>query len=1211
MAASLKREAELGNIGLALILFTIELSTSMFQDQQASKIILKMTDRISSSPDPLGIPDENLCNLSPSKPKRPSIPPRKPLSNTTGNTHVQDFYVTTPSAKAGKSTSTKDLKWRNEVESPWRIRLTVQAEQLNNDDTGAAPIHFTESTTTTTVPLKDDNPEATDGKRGRGRPRKSLDNVPKRTGTPNPKVETRRKTMPDMQATKAEEAWVPTPPKNPRKRGKKDVQGQHERSVFDVDMSGSPTNTPKGQTLNRVVNTKPFPRTKNRSRRKEITPMKMMKHPELESKIRATDTPSTGRSSSQSRHDECPSSTTSHRTREKILERSNQSFLPYNIDQPASSLGRSTLDFEDEKMWRSMIRQDSVSPAATKISLGALQTNVDPTEEHLEYDTILESEGFSMVSVESLHSSGNKAEESTQEEGSGKAQSIQRPKMTRSPTMDFIQPNDSGSSRPLELQTLASVDDISVSQAPQGTSKTVSSNFQTPENAIDALSPPSKPMLSNSHTSQRTIDEPTEGTPKIERVIRAGTALQAVPSPREQEQIHRSTSLASPFNNSENSSRISGVNLSISESEGSPLILRNQAAGIYDGFSAATRRELKAGLRLGEELLKRQQVSLLFSDRSESLSPSGDQAQSSPAYPQLPEVAQVETSAVQRPFVKHNIKYPFATNDQLPSPARSEIEHGEYQRREEVKRTDETPLSSTENDNHASLEHTIDYTMLAKEAEWQSEREAVSKQIQEANPSQVIVIDSGNEDSENEDSLSASVPPSIQDQSPSQVETFIGRSSNVSSRSNVLKPDRSVLPGPSRRSSEDIDGDRVQPNESDLFWQPNLAQTEAVKKRQERKKKKESAHEMSSLSTVRSIRIDCLPTGGTPTTTTPCTPVLKPENEVCAPDTSLIAILETSVSNEKSTIDTTYHEDSEEPGDDYSENLNDKSELTEECIQTTEQLVAMEASISLAQDESAASVPLPDSPTRVPIDPELFVSSREKQVYTESKQTEAKESTKASKSWFTTFTDPFTSLFASKFSLPPATELDLLVALGTEPLPLYRPWTRAHAQVLEGLFHVSTFYTPELLPYNPRSYPAYLLGATITTRGGWARKITKADCGVIDAFLVLLRYRGVEPEGGLVFGDHISTMEIARRIVEYWVSLVMSGTLKVGDWKGVKVGMRRVGDRIWREEDIDWSQNLNRWLEDKSKEFEEFGLPSWVDKGFKGPFKLPETISSK
>lgn len=116
--------------------------------------------------------------------------------------------------------------------------------------------------------------------------------------------------------------------------------------------------------------------------------------------------------------------------------------------------------------------------------------------------------------------------------------------------------------------------------------------------------------------------------------------------------------------------------------------------------------------------------------------------------------------------------------------------------------------------------------------------------------------------------------------------------------------------------------------------------------------------------------------------------------------------------------------------------------------------------------------------------------------------------------------------------------------------------------------------------------------------------MTKADCGVIDAFLTVLRHRGVIPKRELRHEEHLGTREMALQILKLWTILVMNGEVKLSDWKGAKAGMRYQMDRKWREEDIDWALNRSRYFERKRAEFERHGLPSWQEQGLVGPFKL-------
>ena len=1159
---------------------------------------------VASSPDPLGAADENLGIESTSKPKRPNISPRKPLMDATGNARIQEFYVSTPPAKSYKTSATKGKSEMGDVESPWHIRLTVQAERVEGHDTTLSPNRLTERTTTTTVPLKFGDDGVPAEKKSRGRPRKSLENPVKRNGTPNPKAALRRKTMPETSTEGSEFSWVPTPPKKGRPRGRKTLPRAYEKSPLAVDTLGSQMITPARQTPERTIKARPFSRTRSRNRRKEITPRKILQQAESGSEESRTETPSNMSDTRQVRLNDTLLPGQSHSTEQETSHDSSQGLLS-DISEPAvSSLERSTLDIEDEKMWRSMIRQDSVSPAGVVAagkniggSTGSLE--LDPTDQHLEFDTILESEGFSMVSVESLQSTSNKSGGRTSEDkGSSRKRSTPSVVAHSSPPT-LVSGVESPLPLPHKKGALVSSGKETAPQGASNISNYFSSELHTPESLMTMPLMPSKPVPIDLQTCQRTIDEPTDGTPKIDRVVRAGVALQAVPSPSGHVHSHCQHTLASPFSMSRTPAGSSKDNSPRSDGIESSSIPSSRASGMFDGFSAASRRELRAGLRLGEELAKRQRSTLSTSDGNPDLEPSINQVQHSLSYPQLSALELNEPPKIGGSTIEQGMSHPTFTNTQLPSPQKSDVDEDEYHMSWKADAPASVQLTIS-NDNVARSGDTVDHSMLAKEAEWQREREAVSKQIQEANSSQVIVIDSGDEESSRDSASNAS------QRLPSEGENVFPAmgSSEMSIRLEMAKSRRSKLPSPWRRNTGEVYSDEIQPNDSDMFWQPDVAQVEAVKKRQERRRQIQTSQDSSALSLTEPIAKN----DPVPSLLTPGTPEPKPDNMIATNDTDLLAILKTPGSDEDSVSDDTYCEESDAQSQCDSEYFSDSSEeLTEDCIQPTLELMASETSISLAQGESAASVPLPDSPYLAPIDPRLLGVAKESETSTKLKPTQDGESTEASGSWFGMLTAPLTSLFKPRFSLPPMTESDILIGCCEKPLPLYQPWTTAHADALKRFIHVSVFYTPELLPYNSRSQSAFLLGATVTVRGNWARKITKGDCGVIDGFLLLLRHRGIAPKGGWNLWERgqISIREIAVRVVEYWVFMVTSGSVKKGDWKGVKVGLRRAGDRTWTEGDIDWEDNMNAYFEEKRALFEKYGLPSWKAKGLVGPFKLP------
>jgi len=305
-------------------------------------------DMLISSPDPLGLSSENVGPPSPIKAPRPNTSPRKALSDASGNAQVQEFIINTPPSQ--KYTPQRSSKHKREEESPWRIRLTVQAERMDEQKAmelsrKGTSIQISERTTTTTIPLKggDNSPPAIE-KRGRGRPRKSLDSPIKKNGTPKPKNAGRRKALPEP----IEESG-PISPSKTSPSPKKGWRGQGK-------------NTYKAATaeLSEVIAAEMYPQTadiasidhkgrqssrpRSRARRKEITPMEKArsmnsarKHNEIESLSEASE---------QSEED---------RTAISRMDGASNVASMRVMSHDTSSLDRSMLDVQEEVMRRTMI----------------------------------------------------------------------------------------------------------------------------------------------------------------------------------------------------------------------------------------------------------------------------------------------------------------------------------------------------------------------------------------------------------------------------------------------------------------------------------------------------------------------------------------------------------------------------------------------------------------------------------------------------------------------------------------------------------------------------------------------------------------------------------------------------------------------------------------------------------------------------------------
>lgn len=105
--------------------------------------------------------------------------------------------------------------------------------------------------------------------------------------------------------------------------------------------------------------------------------------------------------------------------------------------------------------------------------------------------------------------------------------------------------------------------------------------------------------------------------------------------------------------------------------------------------------------------------------------------------------------------------------------------------------------------------------------------------------------------------------------------------------------------------------------------------------------------------------------------------------------------------------------------------------------------------------------------------------------------------------------------------------------------------------------------------------------------------ITKMDCGVTDAFMVLLDERGYAL--GEPGEEWIDESLVVRMCVTIWESMVMKGEVEVNGWYGEKAGWRLQRDKMWTKQDINWNLNESAYFERKRKEFR--GLPSWIEMG--------------
>ena len=1113
-----------------------------------------------SSPDPLALSNENISISSPKKSKGVILTPRKALADTSGNTHVQDFVLNTPPPR--RTSPTKSLKQSSQSTSPWRIRLTLQAEQTS--DLQCSPSRkrtptkrLIERSTTITVPLNggDDTPQFVE-KRGRGRPRKSLEAPVKRNGTPIPKKTARRKTVPHVVQVKDDTpvSVRPTPPKRAKGRSRKSLEST--KDISTSMQADTPLYSPVMEEVKRdgaATST----RRKSTARRKEIIPVEIametdQERPDSSKKLNG------GLNEPQSLAADNDMGSFHFGSGEKSALHPNvpQTLDPAARPRKSPSPGKSSVEDDSGGMWRAMTSCRIPLPNED----GHDEADFDPTNEHQEYDTILESEGFSMVSVSSLASTGSRSRGSDQK-------------------VEEYNPNEHEPTALASDSVPATLIDAQIQQEP-------TQNLRAHANTPSVAASPSIPEAPKNGPSQspRAMQEPTHGTPKLARVVRAGNALQRVLSPKPQ-------NLASPFRPAERAHLpLMTEDAAAQTVQSAPVAIvkssKDASENLFSGFGAGTRRELKAGLRLGEELAKRQ----LLDCHNPSPSPvqSADvvsSVYSDPLYPPLSSADTTTNSSLPDPGPAREVQYPVLSNPQLPSPKLSEEDLDEDRMSWKAdapvkinKPTSAEDQSPGQNASHSPCISSpgtpcaglaapdtsgIDHVMLAREAEWQREREAVSRQIEMANRSQVIVIDDTSEirDMSDEDEEDSDVWQAEANESREPTPEV----SELAERPEIVKPRRMQLPSPWRRNSQVLYSDGVKSNETNLICKPDESKSErATQENTHSQCRPDSSNEQVSEQQRYHVH--------------------GPEEKMSRSDSSKAQPLEVPESAVNSRIPARHinHGLVELPKtpektyiEDYTESFDGDMSLTPVSNRTVDAFSPMEIT--------------------APIDPLLLQKPAYKRLQKppQSPPGPIKPITQSQQSWLSRLTAPIWRAFTPL--PPPATKEDILSSGPYEPLCQFTPWEGCHTRALSPLYYASLLYGPHIFPCDKTVDSCVYHGMKIVTPLGWSRCVTPADCGVVSAFMVLLDERGfaLSEPGERWIDDFI----VFHQLVNLWVSMVMKGEVEVDESKGEKSGLRKQGDRKWTRDDVDWSSNRTEYFERKRRQFD--GLPSWKAKGLK------------
>lgn len=440
--------------------------------------------------------------------------------------------------------------------SPWRIKVTVQAEPDSDGENTMSPsVKKVTRTKTTTIPLKDhDAPSPV--KRGRGRPRKSdgaggTPAKPRRKGTPVRRAARSKSRDVSLGPAGSSAADIDTdaPPKRKRGRPKKAAQPvtdeeetlvAHVAELQDDDqVDATPLPTDQPQTVAIIVNTPQETELSKRLHARKGTPHAV--------------NPLAIEISSDDESDEASHVLTPTSGNEDATEFEQAHALNANEGES---------DHEEDIDFAEPFEHEDDDDDEVEADNFAFDEGITRMPDD---STIIDSEGFSIISVDSLptKSSPPKADES---------QNAPVPSIASIVNREYVNP--------------AAVRDLSreqttVSKSSPGpsrllpTGKPVKSSPATSQQrhitpAVDSEIPSRPPTLEPAYTAHPKVE-----TPKMGRALTAGVALQGLMDP---------------------------ARFTPESSQELAADRRGSLDDLFRGFSEASRKQLQEGLRLGEQL---------------------------------------------------------------------------------------------------------------------------------------------------------------------------------------------------------------------------------------------------------------------------------------------------------------------------------------------------------------------------------------------------------------------------------------------------------------------------------------------------------------------------------------------------------------------------------------------------------------------------------
>jgi hypothetical protein len=557
-------------------------------DVPSSPPTKQIDNDMSSSPDPLALSPPSAATRqsrqlsSPRRTRQPSVP--LPLTSTDANprptSRSSTSYSLAPNSPSRAVTE--------QTLSPWKIRVTVEAEPEEGPDGDGAQMQ----TRTYTIPLRGSdssspvpsNARARRSARGRTRseeeeaateattsPRKRMPK-PRRSATPvRGTLSTRRprKSLTDLDITvlgdeEDEYEWSPAKSRKPKSPKPSPIKTKTQRQV------GYQGNS---QTSNSAEN-----------ERDSIDSGLQQDEHHSSSPIRSLDLDHIEFRRSRLNEDNITPSLQDYfqKTRQGMRNVSDVPAQSYPTPSPTPS------DDVEVEIESSIERDEQVEDIPEPASPGAGSASGEPAERSVEYDTIMESEGFTMIdlgTVSSARALMSSPLEPVQGSVSAAASSMSRGNQQQKAPLPI----------PAHVQQGEDDTELSSNIAPSPMPSTGAPQIAISGSHVDEVT--SEPVMADPTASNDLLQPTSRPNLGARKITPAPYTSPTLPSPPKARPSARSRN-ATPEDTPE------GVMDAGRALLGALSTDQRDSDFLTKGYSSATKREMRAGLRFGEELAK-------------------------------------------------------------------------------------------------------------------------------------------------------------------------------------------------------------------------------------------------------------------------------------------------------------------------------------------------------------------------------------------------------------------------------------------------------------------------------------------------------------------------------------------------------------------------------------------------------------------------------